>query len=229
MILRASLEFQNELLQLPESGMGYQVVFSYNKKKGEAEKLMVFNSKLILPMDSSFTYEVRQVKMYGFIAALNSANLGSNFGSPVLAYKSSLIESRTQAADKFEKFRRRKGGIGAVDSNPRNCYGEEMFVRLSAYEDDTRVDEIRMCFRPGTYATTFEDFQTCKSTGDNPVDRYALPNDETIKWAFYCKPLVIDKVRMGIVQPANGHDGGGVEGLFDNGTSSGTYFLKSNY
>jgi hypothetical protein len=102
-------------------------------------------------------------------------------------------------------------------------------VRLSAYENDRRIDHFNKKLLDGTYTTTEDDYLTCKKYGDDPVDRYALPNDEEIKWAFHVKPKNWDKYRPGIVQPANGHIGGGIEALFDNGTSVDTYFKKTPY
>jgi hypothetical protein len=59
--------------------------------------------------------------------------------------------------------------------------------------------------------------------------RYALPNDEQIQWAFYIRPKVGDTLQRGVVQPAYGHDGGGIEAYFENGTSDDTYFDKKEY
>lgn len=64
---------------------------------------------------------------------------------------------------------------------------------------------------------------------DDPIDRYALPNDEIIKWAFYIQPKKDDILQRGIVQPAFGHDGGGLEVFFEYGTSEKSYFDKRPY
>jgi hypothetical protein len=61
------------------------------------------------------------------------------------------------------------------------------------------------------------------------VDRYALPNDDTIKYSFTIIPENIDKLQRGIVQPAFEKLGGGIEAYFDKGTSNGTYKGKSKY
>ena len=63
-------------------------------------------------------------------------------------------------------------------------------------------------------------------SNDDPIDRYALPNDETIKWAFYIQPKSWDKLQKGIVQPAFDHYGGGIEVYFEDETSYNTYFEK---
>ena len=83
--------------------------------------------------------------------------------------------------------------------------------------------------RPGSYTTTETDYQDCVSTNDDPIDRYALPNDESIKWSFYIRPKTSDTLQRGIVQPAFSHQGGGIEAYFEQGTSDNTYFDKKEY
>ena len=83
--------------------------------------------------------------------------------------------------------------------------------------------------RSGSYTTTEEDYLLCKNNDDDPIDRYALPNNESIKWVFYIRPDSNDQYRPGIVQPANNHSGGGEEALFDQGTSNETYIERKSY
>lgn len=52
--------------------------------------------------------------------------------------------------------------------------------------------------------------------------RYALPNPKPAIFRFKIDPLQGTELRRGTVQPAFGHNGGGVEVLFDNGTDDGT-------
>ena len=105
----------------------------------------------------------------------------------------------------------------------------ERFIRLSAFENDVRIDKINKCFLPGTYSTTLEDYLTMKANildknknlGD-PIIRYSLPIDLPIKWIFYVHPKAGDQYRKGKVQSAFGKIGGGIECLFDFGTSKNT-------
>ena len=107
--------------------------------------------------------------------------------------------------------------------------GIDRFVRLSAYANDRRVDTVNKCFLPGTYATTENDYELCVNTNDNPVERYALPNDEPIKYSFYAKPLNTDRLQKGTVEPDFGKRGGGKEVVFPNGTAKNTYISMVNY
>ncbi len=117
----------------------------------------------------------------------------------------------------------------ASENRPQLANGEDVFVRLSSYKNDRRVNVDQKCLLNGTYTTTFKDYQKCKKIACNPIDRYALPNDEKIKWSFFVKPQICDEYRLGIVQPAHGHNGGGDEALFDNGISANTLFKITPY
>jgi hypothetical protein len=107
--------------------------------------------------------------------------------------------------------------------------GTEVFTRLSAYEDDFRVDTVNKKLVPGSFSTTFDDYQYCKNNNINPVERYALPNDDEIKWAFHIRPLKTDSLQRGIVEPANNQNGGGVEAYFEKGTTNNTFLEKTAY
>jgi hypothetical protein len=70
---------------------------------------------------------------------------------------------------------------------------------------------------PGSYATTEEDAKNVK-TGKEAVARYALPNPEPASYKFTICPDRDTVIQYGIVQPAYGQPGGGVEVLFKEGT-----------
>ncbi len=118
---------------------------------------------------------------------------------------------------------------GAIDNPVVNADGEEVFVRLSAFENDRRIDKVKMCLREGSYTTTMEDYLKCKITNADPVERYALPNNDKIQFAFYIQPLKSDTLQRGIVQTANGKRGGGKEAYFAKGTAAGTFKKQTPY
>ena len=66
--------------------------------------------------------------------------------------------------------------------------------------DDKRVDEKNACLRPRSYTTTEIDYLACKSSLGDPVERYALPGNDQIKWAFYIQPTKKDSLQRGTVQ-----------------------------
>ncbi len=228
MIYKAFSAFSNVLISKPETGMGYQVIDARKSGKFTSERFVVYNSELIVELDNRFETFKRQIISEGFSNILNKSDLLSLEIVNVLP-KSQIKQIRFLAESKRNNMVRYSGGVGAIDAKKENADGKEVFVRLSAYADDKRIDFANKKLKPGSYTTTLIDYQTCKRLNDDPVDRYALPNDETIKWAFHIQPKTSDQLQRGIVQPAFGHDGGGIEAYFENGTSIETFLYKLPY
>ncbi len=82
---------------------------------------------------------------------------------------------------------------------------------------------------PGSFTTTKKDYESCVNSKDDPVQRYALPNEEIIEWAFHILPNVKDGYKFGTVKPEFGMRGGGEECFFENGTSFGTFKKQTDY
>jgi hypothetical protein len=216
---------------MPETGMGYQIVEAAKYGQSDVKRYIVYNSELAVNLDTEFKAYKRQIFSEGFSKILNrSSELMLETKSIRVLNKAEVIQSKALTFSEAKATKKRhKGDKGAKDSPKENANGIEVFVRLSAYEDDKRIDFINKRLTSGSYTTTESDYNECVSTNDDPVDRYALPNDETIKWAFYIKPKTNDTLQRGIVQPAFDHEGGGIEAYFENGTSNETYFQKKSY
>lgn len=228
MIFRALPQFTQSLLALPESGMGYQIIDAKRLGRYMKDRFIVYNSELIIEYDNNFISNKRQIQLSSYSNILNQS-IFISLESPTLITNNILRNLHLMSDRIMNSKGRYAGGSGAVDNTPVYASGSEIFVRLSAYPDDKRIDTVKMRLRDGSYTTTESDYISCKKNEDDPVDRYALPNDEIIKWAYYIKPKSNDKYRPGIVQPANNHNGGGIEALFDLGTSVGTYIERKPY
>lgn len=228
MIFKAFSSFSSDLVSRPETGMGYQVIDAKRSGRFTSDRFVVYNSELIVELDSKFDTFKRQIINEGFSKVLNKSDYLSLEIVNVLP-KSQIKEMRFLAESKKSSKGRHSGGVGAMDAKKEYADGKEVFVRLSAYEDDKRIDFVNKKLKSGSYTTTLTDYQTCKRLNDDPIDRYALPNDEDIKWAFHIQPKSYDQLQRGIVQPAFGHDGGGIEAYFENGTSNGTFLHKLPY
>jgi hypothetical protein len=230
MIFRATQDLTNTLSTLPESGMGYQVIQATRLGGYWAQQFVVYNGQMLIELGDSFDRMRNQVVQEGFSAALRQSSeirlVQSSISLlPKTARRSMMVENRFAAVGKG----RHSGGVAAKNARPEYANGFEMFVRLSAFENDIRIDFQNMRLKPQSYSTTEEDYRVCVKTADDPVDRYALPNNETIKWAFYIRPFKVDILQRGIVQPDFGKRGGGIEALFEKGTSNGTYLEKRPY
>jgi hypothetical protein len=218
------------LLSSPETGMGYQIINASEYGKTQIKNYIVYNSELVVDIDSDFQSNKRKIITEGFKTILNkSSQLILETKSIKVYGQSAVREQKVLSLNNKVNKKRHSGGNGAIDNPKEYANGTDYYVRLSAYEDDKRIDFQNKKLKPGSYTTTFLDYNDCVSTNDDPVDRYALPNDEKIKWAFFIKPKSYDTLQKGIVQPAFDHEGGGIEAYFENGTSNETYLLKKEY
>lgn len=230
MIYRIYEQDSQTLLEKPETGMGYQIINASQYNKGFTRKFVVYNTNLAVELDTNFQNYKRLIVNEGYKVALSKATeLMLETDSIKVFDHNSVRQYITLSETKRTVNKRITGGKGATDSPKINANGDDIYVRVTAYEDDKRIDFEKKRLKPGTFATTFEDYGDCITTNDDPIDRYALPNDEKIKWSFFIRPKNIDILQKGIVQPAFGHQGGGIEAYFEKGTSENTYVLKREY
>lgn len=233
MIYRIYEQDSETLVEQPETGMGYQIVSTRQYNRFTTKKLVVYNTRLAVDLDENFDANRKKIINEGYKIMLSkSQELMLETDSIKVIPHSELKESvQLSTLEKllFNMNKRHSGGKGATDNPKEYAKGDENFVRLSAFEDDRRIDTVNKKLKPGSFATTEADYRICLAEKDNPVDRYALPNDDKIEWAFYIRPKSTDQLQRGIVQPAFGHSGGGIEAYFENGTSNHTYFIKRKY
>ena len=112
---------------------------------------------------------------------------------------------------------------GAIDASITNTKPGEVFCRFSAYANDFRITDKR-ALTAGTFATTKEDAGFVK-TGRDAISRYALENKRSANKQYAITPQDNTELKEGIVQPAYGEIGGGVEVIFVKGTTDGTVSL----
>ena len=230
MIFKAWDSDQKQFLSLPETGMGYQIIDAKWVSKTYKNRFVVYNSELVVDLDSRFSEFKRKIITEGYSTILSKVEkIPIETSSISLVPRSQITGVSLLTESKKKEKGRHSGGKGAVDNPKEFADGRELFVRLSAYENDKRIDFINKKLKPGAFTTTNADHSVCVRTSDDPIDRYALPNDEAIKWTFYIQPQKNDILQRGIVQPAFGHDGGGIEVFFEYGTSEKTYLDKRPY
>lgn len=228
MIYRASVHLADELIKLPETGMGYQFIEAKRMRNYFSNRFIVFNGNLIIDFDYAFDSNRQLLLKEGYMKTFSDSDEIRLYELKILS-RYDLLTDKFLSENDIKTKGRHKGTKGAKESNLRNADGEKMFVRLSAYQNDKRIDFTKRRLLPGSYTTTEADYVTCRLYKDNPIDRYALPNEEEVKWAFFLQPLKDDCYREGIVQPANKHLGGGIEDFFDYGTSENTYLFTKPY
>jgi len=230
MIYKTYVTDTSKLLSLPETGMGYQIIEGKLISENATRKYVVYNSELAVDLDEDFQTYRKQIINKGFTSILNeSKSLLISTDSIRMVYGYKLFESRELSSYKQTKNKRHPGGRGAKENPKEYTDGNETFVRVSAYENDKRIDFNKKRLIEGSYTTSLADYYDCIITDDEPIDRYALPNDEKVKWAFYIRPKSVDVLQRGVVQPAFEHEGGGIEVFFEKGTSDNSFYIKKEY
>jgi hypothetical protein len=220
MYFKLSKSQEIDLLNQPETGMGYQIIEAIEAGTYNREKFLVLNSEVVIEMNGLEEYMTRIVIYEGLFSIKAKAKLITLNSISVLNEK----QFRNQVNESKNENEK-----GALDNPVKNANGEEIFVRLSAFDNDRRIDKENKCLRPGSFTTTYDDYFACKYANDDPVERYALPNNDEIKYAFYIQPVKSDTLQRGRVQPANGKRGGGKEAYFEKGTAKGTFLKQTEY
>lgn len=209
------------LLKLPETGMGYQLINAHE---------LIYSTKQYLILNGKFAIETGNKNFNEIFNNLYGKDPESDFRK---AKEIRLTIKDVITGDKrigtFVKEGESGKGLVAKDAAGENANGDELFVRLSAFEDDIRIDKHNKCLLPGSYSTTAADALRCKTDKDNPVQRYALPNELEIKWSFHIQPFIKDTLQRGWVQPQPGKRGGGREAYFEKGTSYRTFITQTKW
>lgn len=216
MVIKFTESLTTDLLQRPETGMGYQFV-EVTTSGNEVRKGIVYNAELLV---------FEKEPGVGRIAA-KYTDLIEQAQSSKDTVKRVRVLSRSEVQAVYEdgtvrfaaSFGKNKSS-GAADAPEEETTKSEVFNRFTAYRNDNRITPSGGLVA-GTYATTEQDAKNVK-TGEEAVERYALPNPQPAVHVFKIKPPEKTKVKRGVVQPAFGHKGGGVEILFTNGSPSHT-------
>lgn len=204
----------NELLELPETGMGFQFVDA--TFWGDRKRFLIFNSEHaidITELNLSTTDEIYELlqnerKIVSYLdfereltisapgphsfelISTRVATPSLSTGNPVAATPSSLVKHVKLSANRE-------------------------FFRFSAFHPDRRVDPVTGDFRPGTYATVESELPFVP-TGFVAVGRFALPNNIPASYRYTIEAPKNTPVSFGTVAPAFSQAGGGVEAYFSN-------------
>lgn len=213
---------EDYFLSQPETGMGYQIIDAAKFNSYERKKYIILNSQIAIDFDNDYGNNIRSV--------LNEGLTNIKMSAQKIIFSTTAIKILSENEFRNLVKEERNGEEKAALENPKTeADGIEEFIRLSAFKDDKRIDRVKNKLRPGSFATTKQDYNYCKQQNINPIIRYALPNEEKIEWAFYIKPKKGDVLQRGKVQPANDKIGGGVEAFFAEGTSDGTFVGETKF
>ena len=122
MYFKLSTSQENDLLNQPETGMGYQIVEASKAGHYTREKFLVLNSEIVIEMNGYEDANVRKVMDEGIF----SIKAGANY----ITLNSITVLNEKQIRNAVSESKSEKES-GAIDNAVENANGEETFVRLS--------------------------------------------------------------------------------------------------
>ena len=215
-----SSTIKEQLRRLPEYGMGYQIA-NVSLNSGGIEKGIILNGEIFIKF-----VEVKSIpnlfSQYNILLAEARRSSLKVVGASIIERSSNEMHGvkRIHLQKSVRMLANKKQASPAKDAEDSYSLLNEVFKRFSAYLNDFRITE-KKGLTPGTYATTAEDASNVK-TGMEAVSRYALENKTPANKVFTIKPPEDTKLKRGIVEPAYGESGGGVEVIFVDGSPDGT-------
>jgi|WetSurMetagenome_2_1015567.scaffolds.fasta_scaffold156856_2 hypothetical protein len=211
-IWRAAEQDQVRLIRMPESGMGYQIIWVRIKQMHYLVLNATFVASLGELRESGFSREDLPY-LSGDPDGRRALELRAHdsLGHIELAFTAfgGRAESRMPGAEV-----QRSVAFPVPTRRGRNRL--RSFYRFSAYTKDKHVDANG--FKRGTYATTYSDIRLVPS-GFAAVGRYALPNPASANCVFQILTRATPTL-VGATSPNFGQAGGGVEVRFDNGAAN---------
>jgi hypothetical protein len=218
---------QSWLSNQPEYAMGYQKVTA-TLDDGSTAKGIVFNSQVFVKETEDSSLVVREewsevVKEAGkSTRSVEAVQLIPRPPETLRGIRRITMakNATTLSTESYESITKSEDGP-AKDAIETPSVAGEVFKRFSAYADDRRVTD-KKGLTPGTFATTREDADTFVKTGTDAVKRYALENKKPASNVFTIQPPEETSLKRGIVEPAYGEPGSGVEVIFVNGSPDGT-------
>lgn len=218
-----SIETQRMLRDLPETGMGFQVVDA--RVFGQRKTLLVMGDGFAFdPVAGGVEFSMNPDDVFGngvkMMEALNDPERLSQFSSPE---PSDFRILQTRIPDPVGLFTQASQGQAGPTLVTQSSLikrvvlpSNRIFHRFSAFNPDRRVNPKTGDFSPGTYATP-ESEVPFLPTGFAVVGRLALPNNLPASHHYIIEVAAGTVVYFGTVAPAFGQAGGGVEAFFPNG------------
>jgi hypothetical protein len=218
---------RSQLIEFPEYGMGYQYG-SALLSTGNWEKGYILNSSTFIKegelkgmsaRDMALAERDAQTTRLSIVRIELISRPPETLRGVRRIRRFPVTNSQKQASLRAFSEELAKS-LGAKDAPVTTTEYGDLFKRFSAYVNDFRITQ-KKGLTAGTFATTAEDAENVR-TGREAVARYALENKASANKRFTISPAGETKVREGVVQPAYGEPGGGIEVIFVDGTGDNT-------
>jgi len=208
-----------DLLRLPETGVGFQLVTALYQ--GARKQFIVFNAGQALDLSDlpDFTGSESQSLIGLWISATYRNTVPIDVSSPPSEFE--LLSTRIRVNTTVPTGQTPANIVAPPSSLVKSTTltTSRRFHRFSPYYPDRRVDPVTGDFSPGTYACP-ESEVPFVPTGFSAVGRFALPSPLPASHHYVIEAKSRTSVLFGTVPPAFGQAGGGVEALFPAGAEN---------
>ncbi len=208
------------MLDVPETGMGYQIISTVMPHKKKMGNYIIYNGEIIADLDITFDLAKTKIANDGIQQLING--LG-----PTVSIDIEKTELHMNMGNRLAMPDLAKVSKSSMEGLYKRAPGNKTFVRVSPVEKDPRVDLENKKIKPGTFMAAVGELRETKP--HLLADRYALPSDDKIRWQFFVRPEKDTCIQSGVVQPAFGNNGGAVEVYFEDGTTGGTLIDVREY
>ena len=198
-------EIKEALLEMPETGMGYQQVSAPSITKQNSDQyFVILNAYIALELPNLWSPRVDHQELIDL-------NIVMTMGIPMLPFtvRSGVDKPLSTPIEEFPYDIR---DIRLIQGNSYRATTEENehFIRFSAFKEDLRFTDKGTKIRPGTYFTTGLDVRLVRS-GLMAVARYALPNPSPAIYRTDFRFINTQDIVCGTVEPKFDQSGGGTE------------------
>ena len=93
MIYKVFSSFTDELLRLPETGMGYQIIDAMRSGRTTKDRFVIYNGHLMVDLDSNFNSSKRQIVLESYTKMFSKSDY-LTLTSPTLVSRSEVRSVR---------------------------------------------------------------------------------------------------------------------------------------
>ncbi|NOZ46227.1 MAG: hypothetical protein GXO79_05530 [Chlorobi bacterium] len=174
MIYKLDKISMGKMLEMPESGIGYQLIKARKNDEKQIKNFVVFNAEILIDHDE-------KLKIY-------SNTLIGN-GYEILTKVLSIVELKDIQILYEGQIINQPITSNLFNNSVRTGYSEtaDIYIRPGIYINDNRIDMYNKMLLPGSFVTTVESYTNCHIMRNDPVELFTLPVQQDYIKVIYVK------------------------------------------
>lgn len=164
MLYKLSYKNKEELLNLPETGFGYQRITAVLKDTTIRQNYIVFNAEIAIEENKDLNFYTNTLIGYCYQMLLDSLSEIEFSGIQLLANVNNAKLNLT---------------------NTEKGKNDKVFVRPTIYQNDNRINEKENYLIPGSCITTSANYKEFTKKDRDVFNAFSLPKQEEVKKIFH--------------------------------------------